>query len=254
MEWRIDAAHANVLSGPEPAYFRIAEFFRSRIRSEIFQVGAQIPTEVEMMQAFGVSRQTVRNAIQTLTSDGLLEKRAGLGTFVLSPTVPPKGWTINSVKTFSEQNYPGISKVEKIEWLDRVPDVKLPDSGAWPTAPVLCVEINRYLGGMRIAHTMVYLPAVIGKKIFVNLKTGAHRRGSILKLLKEKCDIDIHTIQQISSALPASSFVAAKLGVSAGYPIFLLRHTFYDSQNNIIEVAHIQTRYECYENIVEITV
>ena len=254
LDWLIDAARENVLRGPEPAYFRIAEFLRARIKAGVFDIGAKIPTEVELMQAFGVGRQTVRNAIQVLTSDALLEKRAGLGTFVLSQQEPARGWTISSVKTFSEQNYPGISKVEKIEWLDEVSGIKLPDSGCWSTAPVLCVEINRYLGGARIAHTKAYLPADIGKKIFTSLKTGAHRKGAILKLLNEKCRIEIHVVQQISSAFPASDHIAQKLDVALGSPIFLLRHTFYDAGKNIIEISHIYSRYDAYENIVEIRV
>src|SRR4029077_17628546 len=50
-------------------------------------VGDQLPTEDRLIARFGVSRITVRRAIQNLVSRGLVEIRRGKGTFVAAPKI-----------------------------------------------------------------------------------------------------------------------------------------------------------------------
>jgi DNA-binding FadR family transcriptional regulator len=56
-----------------------------RIRSGEFHVGEKLPTESELMDAFGVSRTVIREAISRLQAAGLVETRHGIGTFLLEP-------------------------------------------------------------------------------------------------------------------------------------------------------------------------
>lgn len=56
-----------------------------RIRSGEFHVGEKLPTESELMEAFGVSRTVIREAISRLQAAGLVETRHGIGTFLLEP-------------------------------------------------------------------------------------------------------------------------------------------------------------------------
>lgn len=49
-------------------------------------IGARLPGEVELGSMLGVGRSTVREAVRSLISDGLLESRQGAGTFVVSAT------------------------------------------------------------------------------------------------------------------------------------------------------------------------
>jgi DNA-binding FadR family transcriptional regulator len=57
---------------------------RGRIESEQWPVGARIPPEPALVNLLGVGRNTVREAVQSLVHAGLLERRQGSGTFVLS--------------------------------------------------------------------------------------------------------------------------------------------------------------------------
>ena len=68
-----------------PLYRRIATDIRARIRSGDLAPGAQVETETEVMNRFGVSRATVRQALGELVADGLVEIRRGLGTYVAQP-------------------------------------------------------------------------------------------------------------------------------------------------------------------------
>jgi DNA-binding FadR family transcriptional regulator len=63
---------------------QVIEQLRSQITSGGWPVGARIPTESELSQLTNTSRNTVREAVQSLVHAGLLERRQGSGTYVLA--------------------------------------------------------------------------------------------------------------------------------------------------------------------------
>ena len=63
---------------------QIADLIEEKIRSGDYQIGDKLPTEPNLMEIFGVSRNTVREAVQSLTHCGLLETRQGDGTYVIA--------------------------------------------------------------------------------------------------------------------------------------------------------------------------
>ncbi|MCI0547755.1 MAG: GntR family transcriptional regulator [Candidatus Rokubacteria bacterium] len=74
--------------GPSSARFlyqKVAAEIRRRIRAGIYQPGARISTESELVREFGVSAITVRRAVHDLAVEGLLVSRQGLGVFVTDP-------------------------------------------------------------------------------------------------------------------------------------------------------------------------
>ena len=60
------------------------EGLRGRIETEQWPVGTRIPPEPALVDLLGVGRNTVREAVQSLVHAGLLERRQGSGTYVLS--------------------------------------------------------------------------------------------------------------------------------------------------------------------------
>ena len=66
----------------QPMYQQIAEDLRAQIESGTLAPGAQLPTELELRDRYDSSRNTIRDAIKRLTSQGLVETRPGQGTFV----------------------------------------------------------------------------------------------------------------------------------------------------------------------------
>ncbi|TPI23190.1 FadR/GntR family transcriptional regulator [Mesorhizobium sp. B4-1-1] len=64
---------------------RVAAFLSREIESGELNPGARLPTEQELSEKFGVSRNVVREAIAQLRADGLIEARQGIGAFVLAP-------------------------------------------------------------------------------------------------------------------------------------------------------------------------
>jgi GntR family transcriptional regulator len=73
---------------PEPMYRRIAQELRQQIQNGELTPGAQLPTELELRARYEASRNTIRDAIKWLTTNGLVESKAGLGTFVLDRITP----------------------------------------------------------------------------------------------------------------------------------------------------------------------
>jgi DNA-binding GntR family transcriptional regulator len=63
-------------------YRQIADDLRSAILSGRLPDGARVPSEERLCQEHGVSRTTVRKAIEVLKGEGLVDVRAPLGTFV----------------------------------------------------------------------------------------------------------------------------------------------------------------------------
>lgn len=69
------------VSSPVPLYFQVSELLRDWI-STAATVGAQLPSEFELVERLRVSRATVRKAIERLEGHGLVYRRRGTGTFV----------------------------------------------------------------------------------------------------------------------------------------------------------------------------
>lgn len=69
-------------------YRQIADNLREQISAGALRPGDQLPTEPQLATTYGASRSTIRLAIGMLTTNGLVETRQGMGTFVRQPAAP----------------------------------------------------------------------------------------------------------------------------------------------------------------------
>ena len=65
-----------------PLYEQIMMMLRERLDNHVLDAGEKLPSEAELCKSYGVSRITVRRAIDELVEEGYLEKKQGKGTFV----------------------------------------------------------------------------------------------------------------------------------------------------------------------------
>jgi GntR family transcriptional regulator len=72
----------------EPKYREIADDLRRKIEAAELIPGSRLPTEIELMEQYGASRNTVRDAIKLLTTRSLVETRPGQGTYVVQQIEP----------------------------------------------------------------------------------------------------------------------------------------------------------------------
>ena len=75
---------------PAPKYVQLRGILREFLGKH-YQTGQKIPTEIELVDQFKVSRNTVRQAITELEQEGLLSKEQGRGTFFLGTSLPEEG-------------------------------------------------------------------------------------------------------------------------------------------------------------------
>lgn len=109
----------------EPMYRQIADDLRGKIDSGEIAHGAQLPTEIELMDEYSASRNTVRDAIKLLTTRGLVEPRPGQGTFVVEK-INPFVTTLTGDPVTSQGGGEGGIYIAEVEAGGRIPTVSDP--------------------------------------------------------------------------------------------------------------------------------
>lgn len=84
----------------DPIYFQASDRLRSAIRDGSFAPGQQFLTERQIGERFGISRATANKALAGLVSEGLLEFRKGVGTFVRAGVLD---YDLRSLVSFTEK-------------------------------------------------------------------------------------------------------------------------------------------------------
>ena len=74
-------------SSPTPLYFQLAQAFERAIAEGRMPAGSKLENEIRLAQHYGLSRPTVRRAVQELVVKGLLVRKRGVGTQVIQPHV-----------------------------------------------------------------------------------------------------------------------------------------------------------------------
>jgi GntR family transcriptional regulator len=90
-----------------PLESQIVEILVERIQSGAYPVNSRLPSESELAAEFAVSRTTVRGALGTLASNGLVKRRHGVGTFISPATriSNPLNEVINFAELVTGQGY-----------------------------------------------------------------------------------------------------------------------------------------------------
>ncbi|WED23651.1 GntR family transcriptional regulator [Vibrio sp. JC009] len=70
---------------PIPIYLQIEQLLTEKITKGELQPGDMLPSEPEMTELYGVSRMTIRKAVDYLVRQGVVERQRGRGTFVAQP-------------------------------------------------------------------------------------------------------------------------------------------------------------------------
>jgi GntR family transcriptional regulator len=106
-------------------YVRLTSVLRGRIESGEWEEGHRIPSIEELCDEYGVARNTVRQALQLLRSDGLIDGGRGVGTFVLKR---PAGRIANADLKDAISDPLHLGPDQSIEILSRTRNVQMPDA------------------------------------------------------------------------------------------------------------------------------
>ncbi|MFB8377776.1 GntR family transcriptional regulator [Paenibacillus taichungensis] len=93
-----------------PLYQQIQKILKDRILHGVYPLGSIIPSEPQLEKEFGVSKMTVRGAVQELSQEGYVQKKSGIGTIVMRNTSHQK---LSKGKRFTELLVEEGHKLEK---------------------------------------------------------------------------------------------------------------------------------------------
>jgi len=194
------------------AYNLLAQSLRERILSGEWQSGSRLITERELCRHFGVSRITVRRALQILEEEGLVIRRQGSGTFVNARAGRKISIVNGDFSASVLRHAPELTRVVKeVKW--RAADVETAAKlGISVGDRILSVRRVDQLGKRPVATDEVFLPAR-----FVNLlsnKDLAHI--AFLERWQEvqKLDLDYETqvLEAVAAELPETKWLRVPRG------------------------------------------
>ncbi|MFI5956247.1 GntR family transcriptional regulator [Cryptosporangium sp. NPDC051539] len=234
-------------SSPVPLYFQVAEQLEHAIVSGTLGAGDRIGNEVAMAADLGLSRPTMRQAIQVLVDKGLLVRKRGVGTQVVQGRVHrPLELTslFDDLTKAGQQPRTVVLKLELIEPDDQVrAELRLEDH-----AQVWYLERLRSVGPDPLAHMTNYLPTDVVDLAAVDLgETGLYqamrRAGVVMRVARQRI-----------TARRADAAEARLLGEVEGAPVLTMDRTTYDDAGRAVEYgthAYRPDRYAFESTLVD---
>lgn len=165
-----------------PKYVSIQRDLTRRITKGEFRVGKPLPSQRELSNQYGVSLMTLRQALQALDEQGLVEQIAGKGTFVRRHRVP---YAITGLRSLTDDLRAQGFEVETLLLrvaLEKVPDTFPARIGA-ATEKALAIERLRVVDEQPVVHQLSYVPQPFAAK----LRNADLYQRSLYGLLEERC-------------------------------------------------------------------
>lgn len=221
---------------PYPKYLQITDLLRKRILTQM-KPGERIPAEVALSQDFGVSRETLRQALEPLEREGLITRTRGRGSFVSERprrSAPEKltGMTEDMVSLGMNTR----ARVLGHSFMEAEGKV-----GAYlnlePGSPIVRIERLREFDGAPMSHHMAYLPLDVGARA---LREDLEN-NSIILVLGRKLRHPLEEDRQVVEADGADVQLAAHLEVPIGAPLLLVRRLYITANER--PVAYFESHF-----------
>lgn len=226
-----------------PLYTQIKEALRAKIIDGTYVAHQRLPSESEMINAFGVSRITVRQAMNDLQKEGLLFKVHGKGTFVAMPNVSQE---LTHLQGFGEaMRNLGHETFSEVFGLSTVPGTTIAclKLGIELGAQVTEIRRVRYLNREPISIDYSWVRHEIGSHLSEkNLKD-----KDLFSLLENELGQPLHSADVEIDATSASAEIAARLNVAANSPILRIERLTYASENKPLVFEYIHYRAESFK-------
>lgn len=221
-------------------YRQIASTLIDEIHRGDWSLNDRLPSEMDLVQRFGVGRNTVREALRELQDLGYLSRRRGTRSVLIRTT--PESSFVNSVRSVDELlEYANTTRTtllvseRVILTQDKARQLDCPTGSEWMRLQLLR---RRDSGGLPFCYSDVYInPKYEDVLPYVN---GEH---NIYSIIERRHNIVIRRVVQEIEAAAADENIASRLHVPAGSPILLARTKFHASDNELVEVgmAHFAT-------------
>lgn len=232
-------------SRSEPLYKQVAADLLDQIAAGTLAVGQKLPSEPELVARYGVSRITLRQALQLLARSGKITAHRGKGTFVSAPVVRHQ---LDSLEGFYDSlRKQGIEPQTRL--LDFSPNAGLTD-GVFATGTLLPVRLRRLysIDSRPFAVVTGFLPesaASLGRK--------RADRLTVYEILEQYLGVLIdHAEVTIRCCRPPQD-IANLLGVPRGGMVLLMERQSFDAAGECCEAMQIHILPERYEFRLRVT-
>lgn len=217
-------------NSPIPLWFQVAEHLEHAIVSGALPQGAFLDNEIAMAERLGVSRPTMRRAMEQLVDRGLVVRRRGIGTRVVQPKVRRPLELTSLYDDLSAGGQVPTTELLRFETLEATADVagrlELEEG-----ADVVYVERLRSARGKPIARMVNYLPVDV-----VAFDAAALESGGLYELLR-RSGVRLHSAAQTLGARSASAAEARMLGESRGAALLTMERETTDEHGRVVEFA-----------------
>lgn len=219
---------------PVPLYYQLKTILLEYIKEQHTNLELPIPTEIEISEHFGISRPTVRQAINELVVEGYLYRIKAKGTFVSKPKIKQDFLLV--LDSFNnEMKKKGLTPATRIlqKSLEAC-DEKVADALKIPKASkVIKLSRLRYANDEPIVYVTTFLPfSKCSGLMSVNLET-----ESIYEILEKECGAHIARATRSIEAILAGEYEAKLLQVEKGSPIHYFESIIYLEDNTPIEYS-----------------
>jgi len=232
------------MSAPDDAlllYARVQSSLREAIRSGELKAGMLLPSEKELQALHGVSRITVRRALDELEREGLVIRSRGRQARVVEPLV-------SAARTEIEDDLAAIlelvrgtqARVLAFKW--RLPDRAIQARLDTPAdEPVLQIDRVRSIAGRPILHTTAHMPAWVGTR----LRRESLSERTMLDTLAQS-GIQLAAAAQEMHAAPCPAALAPLIRLSRGDPVFVIERLVSDKDGRPVQHLMATFRWDSF--------
>lgn len=210
----------------EPLYIQLADIIRGEIENGVYSPEQRIPTEKELSELYGVSRITIRNALEILTRENRLIRRRGKGTFIASRKLSKSMSELYSFTDICRINgmKPGSKTIKCV--LEEATEEDAADLNLQPEERVIVLERIRYADGVPVSVEISRYPAIAYGYLLEEDLTNE----SLFSLLKNKYNVQFSRSTKVIEVKRANFQLAAYLHVSKDYPLLSISSITYDGE------------------------
>jgi DNA-binding GntR family transcriptional regulator len=226
-------------SGPVPLYFQLASGLERAILSNSLPPGSRLENELSLSERLGLSRPTVRRAIQELVEKGLLVRRRGIGTQVVHGAVSRR---IELTSLYDDLERTGKTPSTKVLEATEIPaEPRIAEHLGVPVStPVLRLRRLRLSDDVPISVLENYLPPT-----FADVRAEDLGTLGLYAVLRAR-GVTMRVARQNIGARKATPAESRLPGLDRGAPVLTMDRTAYDAAGVAIEFGHHCYRPDLY--------
>ncbi len=222
-----------VKDGPVPLYHQLVQQISAEIRQGQLPPHSRIPSEMELSRRFGISRMTVRQAINQLAAGGLLYRLPGRGTFVAEQRLD----TAISLLTSFNQKMRRLGLEPSSRVIHLGVEAATPETAGTTGFPVgerlIHVYRLRLANDLPMTVSRAYLRHSLCSRILSHDIAGV----SMTTLLETECGLDLHrATERIEAVLPTRE-EAELLAISRRTPVFAVNCSVYLADDTLVRYS-----------------